>query len=108
MFIKHIMYLHENSESNTEQQWESKPNRILQCCVHDAWNVSVLCRCGELVHAYLQDSSPEARLLVGGDMRKIHLCFQILKVWASSSVFLYSSQTPLENSSIVTCLCMLV
>ena len=38
------------------------------------------CRCGELVHAYLQDSSPEAQLLVGGDLRKIQLCFQIFKV----------------------------
>ena len=38
------------------------------------------CRCGELVHAYLQDGSPEAQLLVGGDMRKIQLCFQIFKV----------------------------
>lgn len=37
-------------------------------------------RCVELVGAYLQESSPEARLLVGGDMRKIQLCFQLMKV----------------------------
>ena len=30
--------------------------------------------------ACIQDVDPEARLSVGGDMRKIQLCFQLLKV----------------------------
>ena len=37
-------------------------------------------RCNQLVTAYLEDTNPEARLLVGGDMRKIQLCFALLKV----------------------------
>ena len=38
------------------------------------------CRCRELVRAYLEDEGVESRLLVGGDMRKIQLCFAIMKV----------------------------
>ena len=38
------------------------------------------CRCDELVKVFVEDPSPEARLLVGGDMRKIQLCFTLLKV----------------------------
>ncbi|CAI8004771.1 Kinesin-like protein KIF6 [Geodia barretti] len=41
-------------------------------------------RCERLVQDYLQDSSPEARLLVGGDMRKIQLCFSLLKARVKS------------------------
>ena len=37
-------------------------------------------RCDVLVGAYVADTDPEARLLVGADMRKIQLCFQLLKV----------------------------
>ena len=37
-------------------------------------------RCEELVQAYLKDPSPEAVLLVGGDIRKIKYCFGLLKV----------------------------
>ena len=37
-------------------------------------------RCEELVQAYLQDLSPESKLVVGGDMRKINHCFALLKV----------------------------
>ena len=33
-----------------------------------------------LVGAYVADTDPEARLQVGADMRKIHLCFELLKV----------------------------
>ena len=40
-----------------------------------------LFRCEELVDVYLRDPSPEARLLVGGDLRKIQLCFTLLKVY---------------------------
>ena len=29
---------------------------------------------------YIEDLNPEARLPVGSDMRKIQLCFQLLKV----------------------------
>ena len=39
------------------------------------------CRCKELVQTYLQDPSPEARLTVGSDMRKIQFSFQLLKVY---------------------------
>lgn len=37
-------------------------------------------RCKELVQAYIQDMSPEAVLMVGGDMQKIRHCFWLLKV----------------------------
>lgn len=37
-------------------------------------------RCEELVRAYVADPSPEATLMVGGDMRKIKLCFALMKV----------------------------
>ena len=40
-----------------------------------------LFRCEELVEVYLRDPSPETRLLVGGDLRKIQLCFTLLKVY---------------------------
>ena len=33
-----------------------------------------------MLEAYLQDTSPEAVLQVGGDMRKIKFCFSLLKV----------------------------
>ena len=39
-----------------------------------------ICRCKELVKVYMEDLNPEARLPVGSDMRKIQLCFQLLKV----------------------------
>ena len=42
-----------------------------------------VCRCEQLVASYLEDESPEARLHVGGDMRKIQLCFSLLKVCLS-------------------------
>ena len=32
------------------------------------------------MQAYVEDTSPEATLMVGGDMRKIKLCFSLLKV----------------------------
>ena len=37
-------------------------------------------RCDELVNGYVMDTDPEARLQVEADMRKIQLCFQLLKV----------------------------
>jgi len=40
----------------------------------------VYLRCDVLVRAYVADTDPEARLQVGADMRKIQLCFQLLKV----------------------------
>ena len=32
------------------------------------------------MNEYVADTDPEARLQVGADMRKIQLCFQLLKV----------------------------
>ena len=43
--------------------------------------VSVCHSVKRLVKSYLEDDSPEAYLGVGADMRKIQLCFQIMKVW---------------------------
>ena len=37
-------------------------------------------RCKQLVQEYVQDPNREARLMVGSDMRKIQLCFSLLKV----------------------------
>ena len=37
-------------------------------------------RCEEAVKTYLADSDPDAMINVGADMRKIHTCFQIMKV----------------------------
>ena len=33
-----------------------------------------------MVDAYIQDASVEAMLQLGGDMRKIKLCFRMMKV----------------------------
>ena len=41
------------------------------CCVF---------RCESALSAFLQDTDPEATLCVGTDLRKIHLCFQLMKV----------------------------
>ena len=32
------------------------------------------------MQGYIKDTSPEAKLMIGGDMRKIQLCFYLLKV----------------------------
>lgn len=50
-----------------------------------------------LVKSYLEDDSPEAYLSVGADMRKIQLCFQIMKVIESHCV---NSVCELHNFSI--------
>lgn len=42
-------------------------------------------RCDELVGAYVADSDPEARLQVGADVRKIQLCFHLLKVTCTTT-----------------------
>ena len=50
----------------------------LQC---DAGTCVSLCHSVQrLVKSYLEDNSPEAYLSVGADMRKIQLCFQIMRV----------------------------
>ena len=56
-------------------------------------------RCGQLVEKYLQDDSPEARLLVGGDMRKIQLCFSLLKVHVQCTQTYSHSSTAGENTN---------
>ena len=43
-------------------------------------------KCKELVRVYMEDLSPKARLSVGSDMRKIQLCFQLLKVGVAMHV----------------------
>ena len=40
----------------------------------------IYCRCKRLVEEFIKDTNPECRLMVGGDMRMIQLCFQLLKV----------------------------
>lgn len=39
-----------------------------------------LFRCESALTAFLQDTDPEATLSVGTDLRKIQLCFQLMKV----------------------------
>jgi kinesin family protein 6/9 len=36
-------------------------------------------QCQRLVEAYVGDTDPAATLSVGGDIRKVNLCFQLLK-----------------------------
>ena len=48
--------------------------------VYNAETFVLVRRCDELVNSYVADTDPEARLQVDADMRKIQLCFQLLKV----------------------------
>lgn len=41
-----------------------------------------------LVEAFVDDASPEAKLIIGPDMRKILLAFQIMKVFLSMPIIL--------------------
>lgn len=62
-------------------------------------------RCHELVQLYLKDKNPEVQLLVGGDMRKIQLCFQLLKTevlrnYTTANTEPKCSETKGDNSSV--------
>ena len=54
-----------------------------------------------MLEAYLQDTSPEAVLQVGGDMRKIKFCFSLLKVSGVKVVKMYS----LLSLKVITRIC---
>ena len=43
-------------------------------------------RCNAAIDAYLEDNDPEAILDIGADMRKIQMCYRILKVGVSSII----------------------
>jgi len=45
----------------------------------------MICRCNEAVDAYIEDKDGQAVLNIGGDMRKIQLCYSILKVGFSNT-----------------------
>jgi len=62
--------------------------------VNSLFSLLVPNRCEELLEVYLQDTSPEAVLQLGGDMRKIKYCFALMKV---SATFTMSRHEPLRE-----------
>ena len=45
----------------------------------------LLNRCNEVVEVYIQDTDPDSLLNIGADMRKIQMCYKILKVSSFSA-----------------------
>ena len=48
-------------------------------------SLSLLNRCNEVVETYIQDTDPDSLLNIGADMRKIQMCYKILKVSSFSA-----------------------